>query len=231
MNQTISAAPPLWPIHHGQEFPAPPSFSDKQPDAGWQPLHQAWRQIPEEGFQPAWARVFWQRHHLVFEAFLVGKSPRNSARKLNERTWETGDVCEIFVEDASAAHYLEIHVTPENQRLQLRFPHDGLAAVRSGRAQLEEFMIDDPDWVRTETFLTRENLSVRVTIPASILGNNDPLVLPSRTFRGAVCRYDYRARSENPILSSTAAFAGPFFHQRDAWSSFQLIPQMPGVCP
>ncbi|ATC65797.1 hypothetical protein CMV30_18605 [Nibricoccus aquaticus] len=228
MNKTAAAAPALWPVPYCHDLITPLPFAIEARDDSWRPLHQAWRTEPETGFQPGWARVLWQSRHLVFEALFAGKSLRNSARKFNERTWESGDVCEVFLEDTTAPHYIEIHVTPENQRLQLRFPHDGLEAVRSGRAQLEEFMIHDADWVQTETVLTKDHLSVRVIIPSSILGGDQPILNCTRNFRAAVCRYDYRARSDNPILSSTAPLNGPLFHQRDAWAPLKLGPKNSG---
>ena len=47
---------------------------------------------PEVGFQSGWARVSWSAMQLCWEAvFLTGRAS-NRARRLNERTWELGDV-------------------------------------------------------------------------------------------------------------------------------------------
>ena len=62
-----------------------------RPDAGdpaWKPLDQAWRADGrEERFQPGWARIRWSAAGLLFDIVFAGRHPRNSARRMNDRTW------------------------------------------------------------------------------------------------------------------------------------------------
>ncbi|WP_438480455.1 hypothetical protein [Oleiharenicola lentus] len=198
--------------------PAGDSFT---PDTTWKPLRQHWISgAANAAFQPGWARVAWSHDALVYDVVLSGRTFRNTARRLNELTWELGDVCEIFAEAPEAGHYVEIHITPENQRLQLRFPPDGIAEVRAGNRKLSEFMVNDSAWVRSATHLSEHQLHVRAAIPATVLGI--PHFASDSVLRTAVCRYDCAATAPRPLLSSTAPLSAPAFHQRDEWSRLRL---------
>lgn len=196
------------------------------PDAGWKPLRQHW--LPggaSDGFQPGWAHVAWTPAQLTYDIVLAGRTFSNAARRLNELTWELGDVCEIFADLADEGPYIEIHITPENHRLQLRFPPDGIAEVRAGRRALDEFMVNAPDWVHTEVHRDDHRLHIRAVIPASALGLSR--FSPDTPLRTAVCRYDYGPPPSPPVLSSTAALSAPAFHQRNEWSPLRLQPVPP----
>lgn len=190
----------------------------------WRPLRQAWRgKTPEEGFQPGRARVRWTPHGLSYDVVLFGADQHNDAHQLNELTWERGDVCEIFLHDVATDYYIELHVTPENQRLQLRFPFGAIDAVRRGAASLEDFMISDPHWVDTAAQCSANFFSVQAFIPARAFAGGTMLG-PASRLRTAVCRYDYRATPPVPILSSTAPLKAPWFHCPEAWTPLELQP-------
>jgi hypothetical protein len=143
-------------------------------------LGQPWRgEGPEVGFQSGWARVSWSAMQLCWEAvFLTGRAS-NRARRLNERTWELGDVCEVFVQEEGADHYFELHVTPENQRLQLRFDPHGIERLRSGIDPLDSFLLPQADWVESSTHQGPGYWSTRVLLPAARFGSQ-----PSDCFPG-----------------------------------------------
>lgn len=211
-----------------QFSPAPPPIPDTpvthlaSPEA-WKPLHQHWAPPAMRArIQPGWARVCWSPEALVYDLVFAGLSFHNSARGFNERTWELGDVAEIFVEALDFDFYNEIHVTPENHRLQLRLPPQGIADVRAGARRLEEFFISDPDWVRSEVRRLPESLQVRVVVPAAVLGLDH--FGPEARLRTAVCRYDCPAPGAAPQLSSTAPLSAPSFHQRPEWTRLALTP-------
>ncbi|MFO1451713.1 MAG: hypothetical protein U1F61_26355 [Opitutaceae bacterium] len=210
-----------WPA---QPFVGPlPPLSQLSPariDGSFVPLGQSWRpEGLESGFQSGWARIRWSPTHVCWEAVFLCGRPANRARRLNERTWELGDVCEVFVQEAGADHYFELHVTPENRRLQLRFDEHGIQRLRSGIETLESFLLPQADWVESGTHLGPGYWSTRVLMPASRFGPR-PLD-PSRQFIGAVCRYDCERPGE-PILSSTAALQEPFYHRRQDWHAVNL---------
>ncbi len=188
-------------------------------DRDWLPLGQPWQEPARDpGFQAGWARVRWQETALHYDLVFMGAGARNAAGRLNERTWELGDVGEIFVQTGSGPGYLEVHVTPENMRLQLLWSADGLARVRRKAATLEEFMIATPGWVESQTRVGTAFWSVHVAIPAARFGV--ARLHAGQLPRTAVCRYDYR--SSEPVLSSTAPLPVPFFHHRDGWHSLLL---------
>ncbi len=204
-------------------IPLPPVAAPVAGDMTWHPLRQHWLgDRPDPHFQPGWTRVRWTPSALVFDLVFAGAQQRNRARKLNEPTWDLGDVGEIFLQVEGRSDYLEVHVTPENQRLQLRFPADGIAAVRAGRARLADFMVTDPAWVASTVTTSAMDLRVRVTLPAATLGLGDAPLHPGLRFRVAVCRYDYGPRPADPILSSSASLSAPAFHQPSEWSLLHL---------
>ena len=199
-----------------------PACSDFDSRA-WQPLRQAWRPgAPEKKFQPGWARITWDRDQLFYEAFFVGASPRNLARALNERTWELGDICEVFVEVADGPGYVELHVTPENQRLQLRWRPGAFEKFSAGKIPLTAAAIPDPHWVQSAVQLTETGWAISAIVPARALGVTT--LAPGLSLRTAVCRYDCGPRGELVRLSSTAALTFPSYHRRKEWHRLVLDP-------
>lgn len=199
-------------------------------DSSWMPLEQRWRGgVPDPDFQPGWARMRWDASALSYDVLFMGSGAQNNARQLNERTWELGDVGEIFLQADGRGAYLELHVTPENQRLQLLWSADGLTRVRSKAAVLAEFMIHEPGWVQSEASVRRRYWSFRVRIPAQRLGLTR--FHAGQRLRTAVCRY--HRRGSDPSLSSTAPLPLPFFHQREHWHRLILIeaPSSPPSSP
>lgn len=215
-----------WAAHPLVALPANVATADiPRPDDRWRPLGQPWlADGPAAGFQPGWARIGWNPAGLVYEAVFAGRAFRNAARSLNELTWELGDVCEIFVQPEDAPHYLEVHVTPENQRLQLRLPPGAIAAIHRGQASLDDFMVPDPDWVQTGASSSATQFHVRAIIPAAILDDRERILSPATKLRTCVCRYDYGDRSGQPLLSTTAMLPAPTFHDREHWNELRLLP-------
>ena len=191
------------------------------PGADWMPLRQAWRTGgPEGAFQPGWARVSWQESALCYEVLFAGAHPRNRARQLNEPTWELGDVCEVFLQGPDDQTYVELHVTPENQRLQLRWPPGGLARVRSGELPIQQFQVDTPDCIQSEVRVGPAAWAVQAVLPARQLGLR-PFTTGMR-LRTAVCRYDCGDKPE-PVLSSTAGLREPSYHRWQEWHKLVLV--------
>lgn len=157
---------------------------------------------------------------LHVDAIFHGNAPRNRATRLNERTWELGDVFEFFLLSEDGDAYLEIHVTPENQRLQLRWPSNGLTRVHAKKQKLEEFLVPDPHWVVSRTKIEDEKWSTHLSVPA----HHCPVsrLRAGQRFRAAVCRYHYPAGSSEPVLSTTALLPQPGFHQPQHWHELVL---------
>ena len=188
---------------------------------GWMPLRQAWsRGGPEDRFQPGWARLRWWPEAFCIETVFCGSRPANRSTRLNQRTWELGELAEAVLEEVEAGRYLELHVKPENQRLRLLFCHGDIEQFRAGEASLESFLVDDPHWVASETAIAADFWAMRTILPASIFGGG-PLVT-DRRFLGMFCRYDCDL-PESPVLSATAPLTEPSYHRRVDWDEFELV--------
>ncbi|MGH7996885.1 MAG: hypothetical protein ACREFX_11085, partial [Opitutaceae bacterium] len=172
----------------------------------WTPFRQHWRGAAgaEAGFRPGWTSIRRGAQSVRFVTTLAEASPHNRAVRLNERMWRLGSVCEIFLKYRED-RYVELHVTPENRRLQLDWPLDGLASIRLGGARLEDFMVEDEGWCRTATSVGPRGWRIEVELP---FGGPD--------LRAAVCRYDCSLEGR-PLLSSSAPLAEAAFHRWWEW--------------
>jgi hypothetical protein len=229
-------APPIttvgshWSVPFQSDPPAEVArLSPLSIDERWRPLGQTWLTgAPEPEFHPGWAQIHWSPGALHFATVFVGSAQRNRAQKLNERTWELGDVCEIFLQVVGETNYLELHITPENQRLQLLWPANGLERFRRNDVPLENFLINQVDWVWSSTRVGPGFWSAHITVPWSCVGIH--ATGASLAFRAAVCRYDYGDNSI-PTYSSTAPLREPNFHRSNEWSPLKLIPEPPDNSP
>lgn len=219
MNPSSPTFPAVWsasPLVGSGNFPVVPAPADHGP--GWVELGQAWRAAPEPGFNRGWARIRWNEAGLLCEAMFLQRNPANLARGLNERTWEMGDIAEFFLQETATGRYLELHVTPENQRLQLDWPLGGLDRFRAGTARLEDFLVTDPLWVRSAALVHADHWTASANVPFACLGLKDSGHLPP--LRTAVCRYDRSLGRE--LLSSTARLTEPNYHRHGEWAELRL---------
>jgi hypothetical protein len=211
---------PVWlalPLTGSSASVRPASRADIDP--AWHPLGQHWRPAPEPGLNPGWARIRWDFTGLFYEALFLQCRPANRARRLNERTWELGDIAEFFLQLPGGFGYWEFHVTPENQRLQLQWPAGGLAAFRAGRAAFEEFTLGPDAGLSSTATVGPDCWRATLTIPASVLGLAG--FSSGQSFRTTVCRYDCAGAAE-PVCSSTAPLHEPAFHRPAEWSILTL---------
>lgn len=185
-------------------------------------LTQSWvPDGPEPQFQPGWVEIGWNESFLYCDAVLVGTGVANAARKLNERTWELGDVFEVFLQVPPRSDYVEFHVTPENQRLQLGWTSDGLKLVRSGALSLENFLLPQTDSIESATSIASDHWAIRVAIPARAIGID--AYIAGMPLRAAFCRYDCGTKPE-PVFSSTAPLTHCSFHRCEEWQDLALLP-------
>lgn len=185
----------------------------------WRPLAQTWRDAPEPNFNPGWALLRWSGDGLDVTAIFLGRNQSNRARKLNDRTWELGDIFEFFLQADGCPRYVELHVTPENHRLQLLWPPGGLEEFRAGRARLEDFTVSDPAWVRSAVHMQPAHWAIWLHIPLARIGL--PTDQKPERLRACVCRYDLSHGAE--VLSSTAPLREPNYHRVGEWSRLRLL--------
>lgn len=178
-------------------------------------LEQRWLLRREAHFTPGEVSVGWGRapqgtgDALWVWARLTDEEPENAARRPNEHTWRLGDVFEIFAGARQDSVYFELHITPENQTLQLRI-EDFAAMQRNFEGAL---MADGPLWHRTR--LVPGGWEALAAVPLALISSE------SRGFL-SFGRYDYQPERELPVISSTSPHAMPNFHRRFEWLPFQL---------
>lgn len=186
----------------------------------WLPLAQAWRQLPQREFQAGWTRIERCGSGLRYDIIFVARSPQNRARRPSDPTWELGDVCEIFVQLEGHTEYVELHVTPENHRLQLRWTEASHEAFSAGAIPLEHALVSDPEWAITHSMVEAGHWRVSAFLPKRSLGLAAH-VDGRLAFRTAVCRYDCESTG-GPVLSSTAALRELSFHRLNEWTRLEF---------
>ncbi|HEX4349031.1 MAG TPA: hypothetical protein VH251_01525 [Verrucomicrobiae bacterium] len=182
-------------------------------------LWQAWLEKLESDFRPATVRAGWRGNSLRVFAELEDADIFTSATAHNQRMWELGDVLEIFLHPAGSSDYVELHVTPNNQRLQLSFPD----AATMRRAQAENFFDDlilsdgvfhSHAWTQPE----KGKWYVHAEIPAALVCGDNWLPAEGE-WRFSFSRYDYTHGRQDPVISSTSPHARPDFHRREEWGT------------
>ena len=134
----------------------------------------------------------------------------NRARNDNEKTWETGDVMECFIQIPGHEDYFEFHVTPEKRKLQLHLS----SALRRAEQTFEEKLCETGLRVAACAEPDRNFWSGELEIPFAGIG----LTKEQRNgLAFAICRYNYNAGCPKPEISSTVAFSGETFHAPEQW--------------
>lgn len=180
-------------------------------------LRQAWLAALEPDFAPAQVRAGWRENSLLVFAEITDLDIFTGVTGLNQRAWELGDTFEIFLRPENQAAYVEFHVTPNNQRLQLRFAD---AAVLERVRQTGSI---EPALVSGEVFQSRtwvrpaERLwCVLAEIPAEAVGARiEPGA--ANAWRFSFSRYDYTRGRKEPVISSTSPHAEANFHRQQEW--------------
>jgi hypothetical protein len=178
---------------------------------------QAWLDREAANFSPGTVRIGSRAGSLLIFAQMTDRDIFSDATQLNQRTWELGDVFEIFLRGPESESYVEFHVTPNNQRLQLRYPN--AAAVESARktGKLDDFLIrgeafHSRTWIKSE----KNQWFVYAEIPTGIVNGLDGAVDHAQ-WRFSFGRYDYTRGVKEPVISSTSAHREPDFHRHHEW--------------
>lgn len=184
-------------------------------------MQQGWRTEAEADFTPATVRAGRRGNSLLVFAELEDADIFTRATALNQRMWELGDTLEIFLAPARTGSYVEFHVTPNNQRLQLRFPSSEAVRQIQAAGLFEEFLLAGRVF-HSHTWTEGRKWFVYAEIPAMPVCGTSQLSADAR-WRFSFSRYDYiRGRAE-PIISSTSPHAKPDFHRREEWGVLQFV--------
>ncbi|HEX4349240.1 MAG TPA: carbohydrate-binding family 9-like protein [Verrucomicrobiae bacterium] len=180
---------------------------------------QAWLPKPESDFRPATVRTGWRENSLCVFAELEDVDIFTHATAHNQRMWESGDVFEIFLQPAGSPSYVELHVTPNNLRLQLSFP-DTVTLRRAQAENVFDRLILPDGAFRSHTWLDPENGEwyVHAEIPPALVCGDDHLPAGGK-WRFSFSRYDYSHGRHEPVISSTSPHTRPDFHRREEWGT------------
>lgn len=183
-------------------------------------LTQAWLPSLTEGFKPSTVRTGWTGSDFAVLAEMEDIDIGNRAKRLNERTYALGDVFEIFLKPETQNAYFEVHITPENQKLQLRFPRPGAVrekTEKSDASHLATFFFEKP-LIHSLTLVeaNRELWSVFALLPLEFINQAGP-VQAGTIWRFSFSRYDYTKGSPEPVISSSSPHAKPDFHRTEEY--------------
>ena len=202
------------------------SLNDVRAAFTWaQPLvmRQGWRPDCEADFQPGVVRTGWRDDCLYVFADLTDADVTTTATAPGQRFWELGDTFEIFLRRDGVASYIECHVTPNNLRLQLRFPATGPAGLKGAADSFEAARIPG-DGFKSRIWLREDGRGwlVLAQIPAALAeAAADPLA--GSMWRVSFGRYDYTRGAAAPVLSSTSPHAKVAFHRQHEWGFLKVI--------
>lgn len=185
-------------------------------------LGQAWRAAREPGFAPAAVRTGWRQDALLIFAELTDHDIFSRATGNNQRMWELGDTFEMFLRPDGQAEYFELHVTPNNHRLQLRFP-DATALERlRATNRIDEFVLSGEAFY-SRTWLQPEahRWLVHAIIPAKLL-TGEPRLMAGSRWHFSFSRYDATRGGGGPVLSSTSPHPVADFHRQTEWGEWTL---------
>ena len=180
-------------------------------------LGQAWRAELESGFAPGEVRTGWRRDSLLVFAELTDHDIFTRATLLNQRMWELGDTFEMFLQPSGSPGYVELHVTPNNQHLQLRFAD--ASSVQSARksGSIENLLIEGAAF-KSRTWVQPENRKwfALAQIPVALVGGSRESAEGGR-WRFSFSRYDHTRGGGEPMISSTSPHPVEDFHSQQEW--------------
>jgi hypothetical protein len=185
-------------------------------------MRQAWLPEPEPDFTTAVVRAGWRGNSLLVFAELEDADIFTRATAHNQRMWELGDALEIFLSPENSASYVEFHVTPNNFRLQLRFPDTATLRRAQAENRFDHLMLPDGvfhsgAWIQPEN----KKWFAFAEIPAVAVCGADNMV--GTRWKFSFSRYDdIRGRSE-PVISSTSPHTRPDFHRREEWGTLIFV--------
>lgn len=186
-------------------------------------FRQSWEALNEPGYQPASVRFGVHQGSLVGVAVLHDSSIGNRATHFNARTWELGDVFEIFITDPSGQPYYEFHVTPENMIMQMRWPAPGTLqreakadTLDHSRYFLPVQIIESRSWIDHAA----GRWIVAFALPLQSI-RADGTGLPE-ALQLSFCRYDVQKDDDSTIYSSTTELPFAGFHEVEFWPRYRI---------
>jgi hypothetical protein len=180
---------------------------------------QFWKPALEPAFRAARIKVGWRDGSLLVHAVLDDDDIFNSVIEFNEPAYMKGDVFEMFLRPVDQDPYFEIHVSPVNQKFQVRFPS---AAAFQGRPQGSL----PPEWmIRNRVIESRvlvepeqKRWRVLAKVPFDMIAEKSTPTVGSK-WLFSFSRYDYTRGAEDPVYSSTSPHMKLSYHIQADWGT------------
>jgi len=181
---------------------------------------QSWLPHPESHFMPGSVFLGHNSTSLFGYAILKDRSIFNTASQKGDKTWEMGDLFEIFIQREDQSNYGEFHITPENFHLSLSLPPLESRQGISLDELLQRYWVEVPEFT-SRVWIEPEQQQWRVAwkLPWTIFGEGKPC---SFQWKIAFCRYDYGEKGRAPVLSSVSPLTQCSFHRPHEWLLFRL---------
>lgn len=187
-------------------------------------MGQTWLPAPDPRFRPAVVRAAWREGDFLVYAELEDDDAFNPLDEFNGMLFMHGDVLEIFLRPENMEPYFEFHVTPQNQKFQLRIPSaEEFQRSRSIPGTPREWFIAEPVlFSRVLLEPVRKRWSVFAAIPLkSVAGDHAPV--RGTRWKFSFSRYDYTRGNPKPVHSSTSPHRHLNFHVQDDWGTLTFI--------
>jgi hypothetical protein len=121
----------------------------------------------------------------------------------------------MFLRPVKMESYVEFHVTPNNQRLQLHYASGPAADAIRKTGALETALVGGQAF-DSLTWIAEGMWEVYAEIPAlAVCGADVPL--DNKQGRFSFARYDFTRGVYAPVISSTSPHARPDFHRQHEW--------------
>ena len=170
-------------------------------------------------FQTGSVKVGWRTRALWVYAKFEDKSIYNSATAHNDLMWQHGDVFEMFLRPLAQARYYELHVTPHNLRLQLRFKsEEEVKEIQEwGTGLPDSSFVEEPLFQHWTHVNEQEGFwEVLAEIQAESVVNTGTIQIGDK-WRFLFSRYDAEVGNPEMVLSSTSSLSKVDFHNQQDW--------------
>ena len=186
-------------------------------------LGQAWLATPSPGFRPSRVWTGWTSQALIVYAELEDVDIFNPVTEFNALAFRSGDVFEMFLRPENQAAYYEFHITPGNQKLQLRIP--SATAFEEARRQpcipAEWFVTSRVVESQVRVDEAAERWSVVAEVPFDLVAEKGR-PQTGDCWRFSFSRLDYTRGESEPVLSSSSSHTECNFHRQQEWGILQL---------
>lgn len=159
----------------------------------------------------------WTPEALIVHAELEDSDIFNPELRFNAPSFMKGDVFEMFLRPSDQQAYFEFHVTPENQRFQLRIPSaQEFSTPRSEPGIPPDWFVERMIESRVRVDAAAGRWEVVAVIPFDLVCETSRPG-PGTRWLFSFSRYDYTRGRAQPVLSSTSQHAILNYHRQEDW--------------